>query len=394
MDYSEKNVKLLLFLTAYQEKIEKSKFLCDIETVLNLTDYTIHTSKEDLIHIFRINHPKLNVTDNQAYIASIAAGLMKAEGYYIPEPVLQLIAKHSVVHDKSLITDNPYFQTVHIDKKYKQGNFILRNRVCCRNEIMTYDCRRKSIFDENDCLYLGCFEEDISVPVLAQGDMTYMSITPNEIYTMQKDIDQATGRVLTLGLGLGYYAFMVARKPDVESVTVVELSDDVIDLYNNYIATQFPEEVRNKIHIIHSDAYNYLSTLEDGVFDYCFADIWVGPSELGLYLKMCRYAKFKQMKMGYWIEQTMIGILYQMIFTYLSFMIQYKIKGGSLNEAMGMLKAMFKDYKSPNNDEIYEQEMLNFDEQFRNYFKTHSFTYKGLNHLFTDDGMKELLYNL
>ena len=140
--------------------------------------------------------------------------------------------------------------------------------------------------------------------------------------------------------------------------------------------------------------YDYLSTLEDGVFDYCFADIWVGPAELGLYLKMCRYAKFKQMKMGYWIEQTMIGTLHPLIFSYLSFMIQYKIKGGSFNEAMGMLKAMFKDYKSPNNDEIFEQEILNFDEQFRNYFKTHSFTYKEFKHLFTDDGMKELLYNL
>ena len=61
---------------------------------------------------------------------------------------------------------------------------------------------------------------------------------------------------------------------------------------------------------------------------------------------------------------------------------------------MELLKDILKDYKSPNNDEIYEQEMLNFDEQFRNYFKTHSFTYKELKHLFTDDGMKELLYNL
>jgi AraC-like DNA-binding protein len=58
-----------------------------------------------------------------------------------------------------------------------------------------------------------------------------MSITPNEIVTMREPVARASGRVLTLGLGLGYYAYMVHLKEDVTDVTVVEREQAVIDLF-------------------------------------------------------------------------------------------------------------------------------------------------------------------
>ena len=39
-----------------------------------------------------------------------------------------------------------------------------------------------------------------------------MTITPDEIETMKEAVDQAFGNVLTFGLGLGYYAYMVSEK--------------------------------------------------------------------------------------------------------------------------------------------------------------------------------------
>ena len=55
-----------------------------------------------------------------------------------------------------------------------------------------------------------------------------MLVTPNEVHTMKADIEKAHGKVLTYGLGLGYFPFMTSRKEEVTSVTVVERSSDVI----------------------------------------------------------------------------------------------------------------------------------------------------------------------
>lgn len=41
-----------------------------------------------------------------------------------------------------------------------------------------------------------------------------MTVTPNEIETMKPVIDKAFGRVLTYGLRVGYYVFMVSEKED------------------------------------------------------------------------------------------------------------------------------------------------------------------------------------
>ena len=77
-----------------------------------------------------------------------------------------------------------------------------------------------------------------------------MTITPNEIETMKEPVDEAFGHVLTFGLGLGYYAYMVSEKENVESITIVETNEDVIDLFNKYILPQFKNA--HKIKIIQS----------------------------------------------------------------------------------------------------------------------------------------------
>lgn len=58
-----------------------------------------------------------------------------------------------------------------------------------------------------------------------------MSVSPNEVFTMEKIIKNAKGKVLTLGCGMGYFAYMVSLKEDVESITIVESEQSVIDLF-------------------------------------------------------------------------------------------------------------------------------------------------------------------
>ena len=65
----------------------------------------------------------------------------------------------------------------------------------------------------------------------------------------------AFGNVLTFGLGLGYYAYMVSEKESVESVTIVEMNEDVIQLFKKYVLPQFKNA--EKIKIIKADAFEY-----------------------------------------------------------------------------------------------------------------------------------------
>ena len=81
---------------------------------------------------------------------------------------------------------------------------------------------------------IGFFDTEFMFPALLENDRIWMTITPNEIETMKEPVDGAFGHVLTFGLGLGYYTYMVSEKENVESVTVVDMNEDVIRLFKKY----------------------------------------------------------------------------------------------------------------------------------------------------------------
>ena len=53
-----------------------------------------------------------------------------------------------------------------------------------------------------------------------------MSLNPYEIRTMENAIITARGKVLTLGLGLGYYAYMVHLKEEVKESEARQLAKE------------------------------------------------------------------------------------------------------------------------------------------------------------------------
>lgn len=79
-----------------------------------------------------------------------------------------------------------------------------------------------------------------------------MTTIPNEINTMKDPIDKARGDVLTYGLGLGYYVYMVANKDEVRSITAVENDDEIIALFRQHILPQFSHP--EKVIIVRDDA--------------------------------------------------------------------------------------------------------------------------------------------
>ena len=218
----------------------------------------------------------------------------------LPPYVINRMVEEGKIFHVDELEENPYIKNIKIPS-LKEGSFEFFQNKFKKYEF--FDC--DSFYDEliNTVFpVIGYIDDEFEFPVLSENNKVWMSITPSEIVTMQKDIDKAHGKVLTLGCGLGYYAYMVAIKENVESVTIIEKSPEVISLFEKYILPQFGD-VKNKITIIEADAIEFMENLEDGKYDFCFADIWKSNIDIAPYLKLKPLEKkFKNMECAYWLE--------------------------------------------------------------------------------------------
>ena len=157
---------------------------------------------------------------------------------------------------------------------------------------------------------IGFFEEEFKFPAVLENGRIWMTITPNEIETMQEAIENASGHVLAFGLGLGYYAYMVSEKENVESVTVVDCNEDVIQLFQQYILPQFKQAA--KIKVINEDAFDFAKKhIGEGKYDFVFTDLWHDVSDgIDMYLNMKQYERLSpDTEFMYWIEKSMLCYL-------------------------------------------------------------------------------------
>ena len=196
---------------------------------------------------------------------------------------------------------DPYYRTVRFPEA-SQGKWRFGKEEYAPYEVFVRD----DFLREDDRVFaqIGYFSEPFAYPAVWQGERLWMSVTPNEINTAKPSLQRAHGRVLTSGLGLGYYAFMASRKQEVESVTVVEREKDVISLFERFLLPQFP--CKEKIKLVRADCFDYLDC-PDEPFDFVFGDLWhdVGDG-LDLYLRMKEYEKkYPRAEFTYWIERTM-----------------------------------------------------------------------------------------
>ena len=149
---------------------------------------------------------------------------------------------------------------------------------------------------------IGFFEKAFSFPAIYENDRLWMSICPNEIETMEKSVKEAKGNVLVLGLGIGYYPYMISLKDEVKSITIIEREEDDNELFEKEIYQQFENK---KVKIIKKDAFEYLENIDKKI-NYVFVDLWHDVSDgKDLYLKIKKYEKkYINVKFSYWIEDT------------------------------------------------------------------------------------------
>lgn len=85
---------------------------------------------------------------------------------------------------------------------------------------------------------------------LMRGSTLVMSDTPAEMRDHFEPVFQARGSCLLNGLGIGMVLKAILKKPDITDVTVVELSQDVIDMVAPYYTD-------SRVEFVCSDAMDY-----------------------------------------------------------------------------------------------------------------------------------------
>lgn len=194
--------------------------------------------------------------------------------------------------------NNPYLQNIKLDN-IKGKNWEIKNLCYQPFELFVYDDLKN--INNHIIPSVGFFKDIYNYPAILEKNRIWMLITPNEINTMKEPINNSFGNVLTIGLGMGYFAYMASLKNNVQSITIIESDEEVINIFKQYILPQF--ENKDKITIIQDDGFHYLKNSKQQ-YDYVFVDIWHDPSD-GCNL----YQEFKKLERpgiiyDYWIEKT------------------------------------------------------------------------------------------
>ncbi|MBR4288544.1 MAG: hypothetical protein IKT50_03805 [Clostridia bacterium] len=208
--------------------------------------------------------------------------------------------------DKKEFQKDPYLRDITI-KERRLGDFLLTESFYERGEFFQYDM--PDLSEEIVVPKIGFFTEKVFFPAVYEGNIPWVSVCPSEIHSMSCDTDDARGKVLVLGLGLGYYPYIISQKDEVEEITVIEKSPGIIQLFREEILPQFSR--KEKIKLVEADAIDYLKQTKNGDYDFCYADIWEGWQDgAEAYEKILPQEKrLKKTEFRYWIKNEILWYL-------------------------------------------------------------------------------------
>ena len=275
--------------------------------------------------------------------------------------------KPSIKSLKNEDYDSDYYrQNIH-PREYKDKEYSLECLKFKPNQLFPYDdIEIDSSFKEVS--RLGYFTKPFSYLAVLKKDVVWMSLDPNEINTMRASIDKAKGITVAFGLGLGYFPIMAAKKKEVSKVIVVEKDQKIIDIFKRHILPLF--ECKDKIEIIHDDAFNYVNKIKNA--DFLFIDIWHNPEDgLPLYLRFFRQLKGKNVEVDYWLEKSLLAMYRRCLLT----VIEESLMGYG--------------------DSYYQKSKNDYDKIINDlYFKTKNMTFSSIDEikqLLQDNSLKELI---
>lgn len=208
---------------------------------------------------------------------------------------------------KEEVMDNAYLRDIKVPKEENKNISIGRKRAIPANTVMLYKEKTRNLdtFMPIDSYFI-C-DRPLRFPAIIEGNTKscWMTVEPSEIESFKDFISEAKGNVCICGCGLGYVAYMLSIKEDVESVTVVEINPDVIEMFETHILPQFKN--KDKIRVVKADALEYLQNTNLSSFDYVNVDIWRDTLDmLPLYLPcLVIESAYPSVNFSYWLEPTL-----------------------------------------------------------------------------------------
>ena len=276
--------------------------------------------------------------------------------------------------DVNKYLDNPYNKNIQINEvKYK--DYLLCYETLKVNEIFISD--EININENNNYLEttsLAYFTKDYKYLTLSKDNVIWMSINPNEINTMDEDIKSMHGNILVLGLGLGYISYMLSLKDDVNSITIIEKDEEIINLFNKYLLNNF--KFKNKIKIIYQDALNYLKNNHLDSYQFVYVDLYHNPNDgLKLFLNIKKIeSKYSSTNFLYWLNKSLFSLVRRVLLTLL-----IEVYEGS----------SIKDYQN----EVYETDFL-LNKLFRYFENTSITSIKEIYQLITTANIDKIIKDL
>lgn len=277
--------------------------------------------------------------------------------------LIEILKKYNVPHrglkyDLEILTGNPYFRDIRpgiVDSDtVKYENVTIKKRT-----LMNMDFHKpmgKYLFHYHP---IGYFDEDIALPVLTEGDTIWMSPAVSEIASMGDGIEKGHGKCLTLGLGIGVLPYLWLLKDEVESVTVVEYNQEVIDLFEKHIRPQF--KTGKKLEIIHGDAFEYYNEDFLKQFDYVYVDFWESTDDGLRYYTRLMEKGIDLPHVDYWIEDSILGDVKNIVAPYLYALYQGRSIAEFISDLDGELKEIAKKankYFKTRNDVVKTEDEL------------------------------------
>lgn len=270
-----------LYLSEYNKSIDETKVKSLAKDLQIDYDYAFY--------LLFINFLGLDIVDNKEHL-------------YLANQYIRPYLKSLDIEE---YYNNPYYKNVR-PKAKKKGNWTLKYQKY--NPYELFVCNDLTIDGYKEYPNIGYFKEEFDYLCVLENNHEWMLITPNEIETIKLPISKAFGDVITFGLGLGYFAYMVSLKENVNSVTIIEKDQNVINLFKTEILPFF--EYKYKIKIINADAFD---VMKEGInnYDYCFIDIWHDASDgVPFYVKFKKLEKFNEgVTIDYWVEPTLISYI-------------------------------------------------------------------------------------
>ncbi len=253
--------------------------------------------------------------------------------------------------------NSPYHSHVSLDM-VRSDHFSYTTQKMAGRELFNSDCIQKDPKRElNDWMKLRAMDRSFDAIFLLQDEEDWMLDAPSEAATNDVPASKAHGNVVTFGLGIGYFLYMALLNPAVTSVTCIENSPQVIEMFNRFLLPQFPQE--KKITILGNDAFACFNEKFLSAYDYVYTDIWKSSDDgLACIEKLLMQFNPPIEKADFWIEDSCECVMWTLIFLYFhSLVYKHKI---NINPAYIDLMHKIETYFTAMDESIDDPEKLKF----------------------------------